>query len=117
MAFLPSFTSRSLTMHPLQVKVVVEIFFQLMVDSDDDKLLAVAAHGLAKLVLAGMVSAARTDGCDEDPKGEDDTNERSMLELVRSAALSVLLSNFAEPFPFADDPQPHHRLHASGQLV
>ncbi|KAL1671838.1 armadillo-type protein [Schizophyllum commune] len=64
------------------VKVVVEIFFQLMVNSDDDKLLAVAAHGLAKLVLAGMVSAARTDGCDEDSKGEDDTNERSMLELT-----------------------------------
>ncbi|KAL1667231.1 armadillo-type protein [Schizophyllum commune] len=64
------------------VKVVVEIFFQLMVDSDDDKLLAVAAHGLAKLVLAGMISAARTDGCDEESKGEDDTNERSMLELT-----------------------------------
>ncbi|KAL1732694.1 armadillo-type protein [Schizophyllum commune] len=72
------------------VKVVVEIFFQLMVNSDDDKLLAVAAHGLAKLVLAGMVSAARTDGCDEDSKGEDDTNERSMLELVRSAALCTI---------------------------
>ncbi|KAL1753202.1 armadillo-type protein [Schizophyllum commune] len=76
------------------VKVVVEIFFQLMVDSDDDKLLAVAAHGLAKLVLAGMVSAARTDGCDEDPKGEDDTNERSMLELVLFCCRILL-----NPFP------------------
>ncbi|TRM62875.1 nuclear condensing complex subunit [Schizophyllum amplum] len=102
------FVSKPMTEH---VGKLMTMFYSMMQDADTDpKLLAVLGHGLMKVVLAGMISAARTDGREEGDDEDEGVEERSSLEL----AIRNLIVSYTDPTTSGNQPLLQCLHHALG---